>query len=372
MVSIRQHLQASFQKERLSFLGIVTLGPEPAFDRFEEWLAEGRHADMDFLNKNKLLRKDPRGLLENAQQALIFGMPYWQGDRLHSILQGSNQIAQYARLRDYHKVMKQKAERILGDLQARRPEIQGRVTIDSAPLLERALASRTAAGFIGKNTCFIHPKDGSFFLLGEILLDQIVAEADEANPVEPSQRSANGGCGSCKRCQVYCPTGALNTAYKLDARRCLAYWTIEHRGTIPEEFWPWLKTYLFGCDLCQLACPYNRNAQETQEPRRFSRQDIDPFVIACMDQKTYEELFGGTPLTRAKRSGLRRNALIAMTVSDDPRLDLALAAIGQDDADVLKQTAAQIDQWRKNSPAMHIILNTEKISKKHQNLDFSV
>lgn len=353
MSSIRQHLQNSFEKEGLSFLGVVTLGPEPAFERFEEWLDDGFHADMEFLNKNKNLRNDPRGLLEDARQALIFGLPYWQGDRLQTVKMGQYQIAQYARLRDYHKSMRQKAERVLLSLQGLNPELKGRVTIDSAPLLERALAARTARGFIGKNTCFIQPKEGSFFLIGEILIDRFVTEADQAAAVDPGQRREEGGCGSCKRCQIHCPTGALDQAYRLDARRCLAYWTIEHRGTIPEEFWPWLRIYLFGCDLCQLACPYNRNARPTQEPLRFQTRDIDPFVVACMNQGEYEQLFGGTPLTRAKRSGLRRNALIALTVSQDPRLDLALRAISQDDPELLHATAAQIAQWRKrqNSPS---------------------
>lgn len=215
-------------------------------------------------------------------------------------------------------------------------------------MLERALAARTSAGFIGKNTCYIHPEAGSFILLGEILLTRDLTETDEPSTVDPQVRSDQGGCGSCRRCQIYCPTGALDEAYRLDARKCLAYWTIEHRGTIPFEFWPWLKTYFFGCDLCQLACPYNRAIAISQEPVRVELNQIDFFDVATMSQARYEQLFGGSPLTRAKRSGLRRNALIAMTVTSDLRLPEALQMLTEDDEPVLHETSTQIGQWVKS------------------------
>jgi epoxyqueuosine reductase len=200
-------------------------------------------------------------------------------------------------------------------------------------------------GFIGKNTCFIHPDHGSFMLIGEILLSRQLSFSDPAATVDPNQRSENGGCGSCRRCQVHCPTGALDQDYKLDARKCLAYWTIEHRGTIPFEFWPHLPTYVFGCDLCQLACPYNRKASLTQEAIRSDLLHPDLFALATMSQQHYEAWMGGTPLTRAKREGLRRNALIAMAVTRDERLSEACAAVNTEDADVLHQTLEQIKIW---------------------------
>jgi epoxyqueuosine reductase len=341
----REDLQKLCSDESLLLLGLVDLGPEPRFQMFEEWLSEGQHAGMQFLENNKHLREDPRGLLPDSVQALVFSLPYYQGDRLNAALKGEYRVAQYARLRDYHKSMKQKATRILALLQKQNPGLEGRVTIDSAPLLERALASRTMRGFIGKNTCFIHPDHGSLMLIGEILLSQQLTFSDPSSTVDPMQRTEEGGCGTCRRCQVNCPTGALDTAYKLDARKCLAYWTIEHRGTIPFEFWPYLPTYIFGCDLCQLACPYNRKALLTQEPTRPDLINPDLFDLATMSQQRYEAWMGGTPLTRAKREGLRRNALIAMAVTGDKRLSEACVGVKAEDAEVLHQTLEQIKTW---------------------------
>ncbi len=334
-----------FERQGLVFLGLVKLGEEPDFARFQQWLAEARHGEMAFLEQHQQLRADPRGLLPGAQQALIFALPYYQGDRLQAARQGSYRVAQYARLKDYHRSMRQRATGILQELQKHYPGLGGRVTIDSAPLLERALAARTRRGFIGKNTLYIHPDHGSFLLLGEILLDQVLDHPDEPAQVRADERQTDGGCGSCRRCQVHCPTGALDQDYRIDARKCLAYWTIEHRGPVPFTYWPWFRVYLFGCDLCQLACPYNRQITASSEAARADLAQLDLLDVATMSQERYEGLFGGTPLTRAKRAGLRRNALIAMTVSRDPRVQQAINAVEEHDPEVLHVTIKQIHEW---------------------------
>lgn len=344
----REFLAKLCQDQGLLLLGLVDLGPEPRFQFFEDWLSEGQHAGMQFLENNKGLRADPRGLLPDSMQALIFALNYYQGDKLSLALQGRYRVAQYARLRDYHKSMKIKAGAVLAALQTEVPGLLGRVTIDSAPLMERALAARSMRGFIGKNTCFIHPDHGSIMLIGEILLDRAIMGSDTPAAVDPEARTQDGGCGTCKRCQVHCPTGALDQAYRLDARKCLAYWTIEHRGTIPFEFWPWLPTYVFGCDLCQLACPYNRKAEITREPVRTELFNPDLFDLATMSQQRYEAWIGGSPMTRAKRDGLRRNALIALAVTRDERLQAACEEVKAEDAEVLHQTLVQIKTWISN------------------------
>lgn len=338
------HLELAelFQKHNLEFLGLVNLGPEPTFFIFKDWLDKGYNAEMEFLHNYQDLRENPALLLDGAKQAIIFGLNYYQGDKLNAALQGTARIAQYARLRDYHKSLKKRGEMITAELEKTFPLLKSRVMVDSAPLLERALASRTNKGFIGKNTCFIHPEKGSMFLLSEILLDQVLMEADIKVPVEANSRTEAGGCGSCKRCQVFCPTGALDEAYRLDARKCIAYWTIEHRGVIPEEFWPWVKTYLFGCDLCQLACPYNRSHELSKEEVILKDAEVDPFAIACMTQAEYVARFAGTPATRAKRSGLRRNALIALAEGKDNRLEEAMRSVLPEDEAVLHETIEQI------------------------------
>jgi epoxyqueuosine reductase len=350
-------LRAAAARAGLEWLGVVPLVRETeAFPRFETWLAQGQHAGMRFLENHKPLRQDPRTLLVGARSAIVLGFNYFLGDKTPSrslVDAAAPRIAQYARWRDYHRTLRRRAESVLAELLAQAPGEVGRVVVDSAPMLERALAARTGRGFIGKNTCFIDPARGSFVLLVEILTSAALVDiVEEPLPeaVDPTRRSVQGGCGSCRRCQIHCPTGALDQDYRLDANLCLAYWTIEHRGTIPERFWPWLRLYWFGCDICQLVCPYNRKAAPQSgavEVERRLTELPELFEVATMTESDYERLFGGTPLTRAKREGLMRNALIAMTVTANARLDEALArAAALAPAPVVMQTIEQVGRWR--------------------------
>jgi len=344
-------LRALVEAEGLELFGVCRLGPEGDYDRFERWLEDGRHADMGYLEQNRTLREDPRGLLAGARTAIVVGLPYYLGDRTPPRTgdPAGPRVAQYARFADYHKLLWRHGEKVLAQVLARYgPEGAGRVVVDSAPVLERALAARSGAGFIGKNTCFISPRQGSFFLLGEILTS-LALPLTGGQAVDPARRGAEGGCGSCRRCQVHCPTGALDEDYKLDARLCLSYWTIEHRGPIPERFWPWLRVYVYGCDICQLVCPYNRQARPaaaTMTPRVPAHLPL--YEVATMTQPDYERMFGGTPMTRAKREGLVRNALVAMTVVGDPRLEAAIAVCQQQGElpAVVHATIEQIRRWQ--------------------------
>ena len=339
--SLQNQLAAWFEEAGLVFLGIVDLDVNQDFQRFSDWLSNGQHADMHYLENYLDLRKEPKQLLEGAQTAIVVGYNYFQGrDQVNA----PGKIAQYARLKDYHKFIKSRCKTIIEKISSEENFVNEkfRITIDSAPLLERALAKKTSRGFIGKNTCYIHPEQGSFFLLGEILTT-IPFHIDTPTTVDPTTRSPSGGCGSCKRCQVHCPTGALDEDYQINAKKCISYWTIEHRGAIPQELWPWLKTYVFGCDICQLVCPYNRGATATEKnPLQKLNAQIDLYALATITQEKYEELLGGTPMTRAKRHGLRRNALISMYVNKDTRLQKALNFVTTDPHPVLEETAKQI------------------------------
>ncbi|MBI2603693.1 MAG: tRNA epoxyqueuosine(34) reductase QueG [Deltaproteobacteria bacterium] len=302
----REDIRILLESEGLSLLGVVRLASEPRFVFFEKWLAEKKHGEMAYLEAYKEQRRHPQNLLPGANTAIIFGLPYYLGDTLRS--PGGPRIAQYARLRDYHKVMRKKGESVLRAFDG---ASSGKVFVDTAPLLEKALAARSAEGFIGRNTLFIHPKKGSYFLLGEIFLTAEL-EPDNVADIDPLRRSPEGGCGSCRRCEVHCPTGALSD-YSLDATKCLAYYTIEHRGPIPGEYKKHLGKYVFGCDICQLVCPYNRHLEIQKHELRFP--ETPPLSeMATMSQEYYEKTFGGTPMTRAKRAGLQRNAQIALSV----------------------------------------------------------
>ncbi len=325
-------------------MGIIPLAEPLSLESYQEWLAKDFHGEMAYLENHLALRQDPRTLLEGAQFGLVFALPYYQGEKLtRHRTGGAPIIAQYARFKDYHRFLRQKLERIAAKLG---PRDNFRICVDSAPLLEKAIAARTELGFIGKNTLYIHPEAGSFLLLGEILTTMAVDQTDQKIAVDPKKRTSQGGCGSCRRCQVYCPTGALSSDYTLDSRKCLSYLTIEHRSPVPVEYWRFFKTYFFGCDLCQLACPYNKGIKEAQAlPLAPSLEDLDLFQVACMDQEYYEKTFGGTPVTRAKRVGLKRNALIAMVALNHPRLSEAILAIRQENEPLLQATVGQIPEF---------------------------
>lgn len=350
--NIHQLLADSFTSRGMIFLGNVGLNIDADYERFSAWIDAGHHATMDFLARNRELRQHVDSLLPGAKSAVIFGLPYLQDTKSDM----APEIAKYARISDYHRVMWCEGESAFRSAIGKSEPSQKfdstefRVCVDSAPLLERALAAKTGVGLIGKNTCFIAGRDGSFMLLGVILtrLEIPLTKQDS----RPKSRKNHNDCGGCKRCQVHCPTGALDTAYNLDSRKCLSYWTIEHRGTIPEQFWPWLSRYWYGCDICQDVCPYNRTAT------KLTRMDLLRPVsqlrladVATMDQVYYEKNFGGTSMTRAKRNGLRRNAMIAMTVTNDPSIADALARAKTDDDPMIQQTAEQIERWLKKDSA---------------------
>lgn len=340
------------------FLGCVNINLELDYERFSAWVDAGHHATMDFLAKNKDLRRNADGLLPGTKSAIVFGLPYSVSTSVSSKdssitamrTNHSPRVAKYARLSDYHRVMWRDGEATFRDalldtsFHDQLDPTNFRVCVDSAPILERALAAQTGAGFIGKNTCFIAGREGSFLLLG-VILTQLEIPLTPVNNL-PKSRNNNNDCGGCKRCQVHCPTGALDQQFTLDSRKCLSYWTIEHRGTIPEQFWPWLGRYWYGCDICQDVCPYNRTARPLERPDLIRPVDNLRLVdVATMDQKFYQDNFGGTAMTRAKRNGLRRNAMIAMAVTNDPELSTALMRAKIDPDAIIRQTAEQIEQY---------------------------
>ncbi len=356
---IKTLLTTWFEEAGLIFLGVVDLEITKDFEKFRNWLAEGLHANMEFLRNHLDVREHPEHILKGARSVFVFAYAYrGELDEVDPILQESElqwtgKIAKYARLRDYHKFMRDRCETIIARILSMPAYANEsfRIAVDSAPVLERAFAKKTSHGFIGKNTCFIHPKIGSFILLGEIF-STIALASDEPAKIDHSQRTEEGGCGTCKRCQVHCPTGALDRDYILNAKKCISYWTIEHRGSIPTEIWPWLKEYVFGCDICQNVCPYNRRAPVSdQSTLERVAANIDLFYLATLTQEEYITKFAGTPVTRAKRHGLRRNALIAMYENKDSRLKEAMAFAAQDSHLDIDATIAQIRELESSGNA---------------------
>jgi epoxyqueuosine reductase len=340
---LNARLADAFRSKGHRFLGIADVDVSADFLRFERWIESGHHASMDFLTRNTEARGDANRILPGSRSAIVFGLAYAPATKQkHS----GPRIAKYARIRDYHSVMRRTGEDVVQEVFPDDKATQFRVCVDTAPVLERALAVKAGFGFSGKNTCFIAGESGSFFLLGIILTTASFAPSPA--PEQPRSRKNANSCGSCARCQVHCPTGALREEdgrWVLDSRQCLSYWTIEHRGTIPGEFWPWFGKYWYGCDVCQDVCPYNRNGARLERPDLMRPVESASLKeVALMDEKIYSTIFGGTAMTRAKRSGLRRNALIAMHVTNDPALEEVLAVILADDEqdETVQKTAREI------------------------------
>jgi epoxyqueuosine reductase len=243
-------------------------------------------------------------------------------------------VARYARGADYHELLWRRLEALLRWLQAERPEVRGRAVSDTAPLLERDFARLAGLGWIGKNTMLIDRRLGSFTVLGALLVDCALR-------YDPPHVS--GHCGTCTRCLDACPTDAFAGPYQLDARRCLSYWTIEHRGPIAEEFAGRLDDWVFGCDVCQDVCPWNRKAPAGREPALGPRPEwTNPDLIAWLerDPESFRRALKGTALARAKRSGLLRNAALILGRRGVSAAVPALAALLDDDDPVIRAASA--------------------------------
>lgn len=350
-------LKSSCNVRDILLLGVVRPQPDPTYSAFRQWLKAGKHGAMSYLENYPEMRHNP-ALLEPAMpRVIVCAYPYGSKTsyRKSSAPPPTPRVAQYARLKDYHRYLKKVGaammDSYLRDAYGSSHTHSYRVVVDSAPILEKSLAAQTGAGFIGKNTLFIRPNHGSFLFLFEIYTTALLPPTHEAQqrPDESSPPPAHS-CGSCRRCQVHCPTGALDQAYTLDATKCLAYYTIEHRGLIPVQYWPHLREYYFGCDICQLVCPHNRHAQAAHGLKQVIPTELDLAELACMDHATYVKIFAGTPMTRAKRLGLRRNALIAMHVSNHPHQAKVHTFIMAENTPLLVQTLHQrhdYDTWQR-------------------------
>ena len=293
---------------RLGFhrVGITSAEPvEEAGRRFSEWLADGFAAEMAYLKNAPEVRSDPKRRFPEAKRVICLALNYYPPESPDPPIPEDlprGKVARYARGEDYHTVIEEKLEQLIAAIGER----GGRCWkgyVDHGPLLERAFAERAGLGFIGKNTTLITPDYGSWVFLAEVVTDLDLIE----------DLPMTSQCGACRRCLDACPTGALTEAHRLDARRCLSYLTIENKGEIPAEFHPRMEGWLFGCDLCQEVCPYNRRPIVTDVARLLPERGAGPSlpleeILSIEDNRRFKERFGHTPLARAKRSGLIRNA----------------------------------------------------------------
>lgn len=303
--TIEQFIKSQALGLGFDLVGIARLGPVESAPIFEDWLARGFAGEMDYLARGAEKRRDTSAPFSPAKSAIVVALDY--GGR-----EPSGPVARYARGDDYHELMVERLDELHRAIEAELGyEVSGKSYVDTGPILERDLARKAGLGWVGKSTMLVNPKIGSFFFIGSLVLD---LELDADEPFEHDR------CGSCTRCIEACPTGAIVDEQLLDATKCISYLTIEQRGEIPAELAPMVGENVYGCDICQDVCPWNVSfAQELKEPAFAPRTAIagkDARTLAndllAMDDETFRREFRGSPMKRAKRGGLVRNAAVVL------------------------------------------------------------
>ena len=331
-MSLKDAIKAEADQLGFVLFGVAPSASPPHYPAYQAWIRAGRQAGMAYLARPVALtsRSTPEQLLPGCRSILCVGLPYppplplpaAEPEKVRGI------IAVYATLPDYHNILASKLEA----LAARLPSLTGknvhwRACVDTAPILEKDYAFLAGLGWIGRNSLLLTPKFGSYVFLGELLTDL------EMEPDEPLQGDP---CAQCYQCVQACPTRALLPERSVDARRCLSYWTIEHRGPIPEELRPLLGERIFGCDSCQVACPLN--AQPSPAAFTYAQDAIieaypDLLEAFTLSQEAWEAKYGQTPVSRAKYAGFRRNVAYALGNAHALQAEPALQQACEQDPD---------------------------------------
>jgi epoxyqueuosine reductase len=345
----RELVRASAEEAGFEEAGLVTLphvNEERDAGRFSRWIGAGRGGTMRYLartgNQGELVRARVATPFPWARTAIVCLANYHnaQPRSTDTAPTEAGWIARYAwssrvdangerRPSDYHKILLKRLKTVDGQLREKFGDFESRAYVDTGPVVERALATAAGLGWTAKNTCLIHPKLGSYVFLG-VLLTSLEAHGEQPSWTVPDR------CGTCRRCLDACPTDALVVPYQMDATQCISYLTIEHRGPIVPELMEGMGRQVFGCDICQDVCPWNRKAPVTADAELEPRAElVNPSLewLASLDEKSFEHYFNGSPVRRAGFSGLRRNVAVAMGNS---------AQMGF--ADQLKQWATAADE----------------------------
>jgi epoxyqueuosine reductase len=345
----RDQLRAVCLESGFSDAGLVSLphtNETRDAERYKSWIDAGRAGTMDYLKREndggEFVRSRVAAPFSWARSAIVCVASYHsaQPRSIDPAPDDAGWIARYAwssrvdergnrRPSDYHKVLLRRLKAVEGRLREEHGAFESRAYVDTGPIVERALAAAAGLGWSAKNTCLIHPQLGSYVFLG-VLLTSLEAEPEARNWMVPDR------CGTCRRCLDACPTDALFAPYQMDARKCISYLTIEHRGPIAPDLMEGMGRQIFGCDICQDVCPWNRKAPVSVDPELEPRPGlVNPALeaLAAMDEKAFEQTFNGSPVRRARFNGLKRNLAIAMANSGQTRF-----------AALLRQWATEADE----------------------------
>ena len=328
-LDLKQAIKDKARQLGFILAGVTTPEPPPHYSTFEKWLAQNHHGTMDYLAKerSRLRRADPLKILPECKSILVLATPY--SSPLHPPISaqqarhgnanfpaemggqegGRGKIASYAWGDDYHDILPARMKELVQSIEEQvGGPVKSRWYTDTGPILERDLAQRAGIGWIGRNTCLIHPKHGSYFLLSEILLDLAL---------EPDSPFVTDHCGTCRRCIEACPTDCILPDRTIDAPRCISYLTIELKDDIPTELREKIGDWVFGCDVCQMVCPWNQFAVEgdpalgSEDPHPSLTEEL---VITTQE---FNQRFKRSPVKRAKRRGYLRNVAVALGNTGD-------------------------------------------------------
>ena len=364
-------LLAALEKEAVR-LGFSRLGVAPAdparrdpslHEQFRRWLDQGHAGVMEgWLRQHEPLRRDPQTMLDGVRSVIMLATDHAvrppAAGAVADERSGQGRVARYAWGHDYHDLLRQRVNALAAWLERAQPGCRTRGFVDSAPFPEREFAWLAGLGWFGKNTMLIDPAAGSYFLLTVLLTD---VELPAAVPI------AVDHCGTCTACLDACPTGAFVAPRVLDAGRCVSAITIEDHRPVAHDLRTALGDWIFGCDICQEVCPWNRHAPGTAEPffqPRDGQASLSLAAILALDDEAFRSRFRGTPLVRAKRSGLLRSAAIALGNRPDPASAEALiAALGDSDAVVRGAAAWALGRWRHAEPALAAIAHDALVAR---------
>jgi len=299
------------EANRLGFnpVGVAPILPVPHIETFKAWVQSSQHAEMDYLSRPDTLakRRDPKQILESCQRVICLAVPYCRPEaELEFTSSGQGRISNYARTRDYHDVIWEKLAQLEGFIENQSGDpVQLKSYVDTGPILERSYAMQAGIGIAGKNSCLLIQGIGSYFFLAEILTNL------ELPLSEPFTKDL---CGTCRRCIETCPTRCIREDRTLDARRCISYLTIENKGPIPDSLKQKISPWVFGCDVCQIVCPHNAWTPEQPLPLRepLLPEFIDLIALLQMDDEAFSVQYGETPVSRARRRGMLRNAALVL------------------------------------------------------------
>jgi epoxyqueuosine reductase len=323
-----------------SRVGIAPAVSPPHHETFRHWLTAGHAGVMqEWLTRHELLRRDPGNLLADARSVIVLTTDY-PAEPPAADVPGQGRVARYARGDDYHNLLRARANALGAWLEDRVPGCRTRGVVDSAPLAERDYGLLAGLGWIGKNTMLIDPRAGSYFFLTAILTD---LDLPVSTPLEVDH------CGTCTACLDACPTDAFVEPRVLDASRCISTLTIEDHGPVPHHLRSGIGDWVFGCDVCQEVCPWNRHAPGSTEPAfqpRGGAATLDLAELLGLDEVAFRRRFKGSPLLRAKRHGLARSAAIALGNRPDPAAFPALVAALADAESIVREAAAwALERW---------------------------